>query len=72
MVSMDIEMKERASYLLVHLIFNPPAGAKADLFGLNFDVVTHEVVTHGLNDPLSIGMLLGERKSIVIYRMSVL
>jgi hypothetical protein len=86
MVSLKIETVEKAPYLVVHLIFNPPAGTKVDLFTLNYDVVTHEIVTHvvlvsirsdskaktALNDPLPIGMLRGERKSIVVDRMSVL
>jgi hypothetical protein len=85
-VSMSIETVERAPYLVVHLLFTPPPAATVDLFTLNYDVITHEIVTHVVlvsirsdsnahippNDPLLIGMLRGPRKSIVIDRMRIL
>ena len=85
-VSMKIETVEKAPYLVVHLVFTPPANANPDLFTLNYDVITHEIVTHvvlvsirsdskariPLNDPLLLGMLRGERKSIEVDRMRIL
>lgn len=85
-VSMKIETVEKAPYLVVHLVFTPPSKTNADLFTLNYDVITHEIVTHvvlvsirsdsqahiPLNDPLLIGMLRGPRKSIEVDRMRIL
>lgn len=85
-VSMKIETVEKAPYLVVHLVFTPPTKTNADLFTLNYDVITHEIVTHvvlvsirsdsqahiPLNDPLLIGMLRGPRKSIEVDRMRIL
>ena len=83
---MKIETVENAPYLVVHLVLNPPSGAKWDLFTLNYDVITHEIVTHVVlvsirsdsnarippNDPLLIGVIRAERKSVVVDRMRVL
>jgi hypothetical protein len=83
---MKIETVENAPYLVVHLVFTPPANANADLWTLNYDVITHEILTHvvlvsirsdskahiPLNDPLLIGMLRGPRKSIEVDRMRIL
>lgn len=85
-VSMAIQTVENAPYLVVHLVFTPPSGANADLFTLNYDVITHEIVTHVVlvsirsdsnahippNDPLLIGVIRAERKSIVVDRMKIL
>jgi hypothetical protein len=84
--SMKIETVEKAPYLVVHVVFTPPAKTNVDLFTLNYDVITHEIVTHvvlvsirsdsqahiPLNDPLLIGVIRGERKSIVVDRMRIL
>ena len=85
-VSMRIETVEKAPYLVVQLVFTPPANANADLFTLNYDVITHEIVTHVVlvsirsdskahfqpKDPLLIGMIRGPRKSVVVDRMTIL
>jgi hypothetical protein len=85
-VSMKIETVEKAPYLVVHLVFTPPSKALADLFTLNYDVITHEIVTHVVlvsirsdsnakippNDPLLIGVVRGERKSVVVDRKRLL
>jgi hypothetical protein len=85
-VSMNIETVEKASYLVVHLVLVPPAKGNANLFTLNYDVITHEIVTHVVlvsirsdsnarvppNDPLLIGVVRGERKSVVVDRMRLL
>ncbi len=84
--SMQIQSVEKAPYLVVHLVFVPPPGGNADAFTLNYDVITHEIVTHVVlvairsdskaritpNDPLLIGMLRGPVKSIVVDRMRIL
>ena len=86
LIAMKIETVEKAPYLVVHLVLTPPAKANADLWTLNYDVITHEIVTHvvlvsvrsdskahiPLNDPLLIGILRGERKSLEVDRMRVL
>ena len=83
---MKIQTVEHAPYLVVHLSFLPPANANLDLWTLNYDVITHEIVTHvvlvsirsdskariPLNDPFLIGMLRGPRKSIEVDRMRIL
>ena len=83
---MKIQTVENAPYLVVHLSFVPPAKANCDLWTLDYDVITHEIVTHvvlvsirsdskahiPLNDPLLLGMLRGPRKSIEVDRMRVL
>ena len=85
-VSMKIETVEQAPYVVVHLIFVPPANSYANLFRLNYDVITHEIVTHVVlvsirsdsnarvppNDPLLIGVLRNDRKSVVVDRQRVL
>jgi hypothetical protein len=84
--AMKIETRENAPYLVVHLVFRPPSNGGVDLFTLNYDVITHEIVTHvvlvsirsdsgaklPLPDPFLVGMLRGPRKSITIDRMSIL
>jgi hypothetical protein len=84
--SMQIQTVEKAPYLVVRLSFVPPPGGNADTFTLNYDVITHEIVTHVVlvsirsdskarippNDPLLIGMLRGPVKSIVVDRMRIL
>jgi hypothetical protein len=83
---MGIQTVEKAPYLVVHLVFTPPSGANADLFTLNYDVITHEIVTHVVlvsirsdsnahippNDPLLIGVIRAERKSVTVDRMRIL
>lgn len=83
---MKIQTVENAPYLVVHLSFLPPANSTMDLWTLNYDVITHEIVTHvvlvsirsdskariQLNDPLLLGMLRGPRKSIEVDRMRIL
>lgn len=85
-VSMAIQTIEKAPYLVVHLILAPPSGATADLFTLNYDVISHEIVTHVVlvsirsdseahippNDPLLIGVIRADRKSVVVDRMRIL
>ena len=85
-ISMKIQTVEKAPYLVVHLVFTPPSSANVDLFKLNYDVITHEIVTHVVlvsirsdsranippNDPLLIGMIRGERKSVTVDRMRIL
>ena len=85
-VSMRIETVENAPYLVVHLVFTPPAKANVDLFTLQYDAITHEIVTHvvlvslrsdskahiPLNEPLLLGMLRGPRKSLEVDRMRIL
>ena len=80
--SMDIETVEAAPYLVVHLLFTPPAGANDHQFTLIYDVITHEIVTHvvlvsirsddrhpvAANDPVLVGYLRGPIKTIVIDR----
>jgi hypothetical protein len=71
-----------APYLVVRLVLTPPAGAGTDRFQLNYDVITHEIVTHVVlvsirsdpknrispDDPLAIGVIRGERKSVTVDR----
>jgi hypothetical protein len=85
-VSMNIETVENAPYLVVHLVFHPASGAKADLFTLQYDVITHEIVTHVVlvsirsdsnahippSDPLLIGVIRADRKSVLVDRMRIL
>ena len=85
-VSMKIETVEKAPYLVVHLVLTPPANSNADLWTLNYDVITHEIVTHvvlvsirsdsrahiPLNDPLLLGILRGPRKFLEVDRMRIL
>lgn len=85
-VSMKIQTVEKAPYLVVYLVFTPPSGAQADMFTLNYDVITHEIVTHVVlvsirsdssakippNDPLLIGVIRAERKSVVVDRKRLL
>ena len=85
-VSMSIQTVEKAPYLVVHLLLTPPSGATTDLFTLNYDVITHEIVTHVVlvsirsdtnarippNDPLLIGVIRAERKSVIVDRMRIL
>ncbi len=82
LTSMRIQTVEHAPYLVAHLVFTPPAGASPDLFTLNYDVLTHEIVTHVVlvsirsdsrtnipsDDPLLLGVIRGERKSVVVDR----
>jgi hypothetical protein len=84
--SMQIQTVEKAPYLVVHLLFTPPPGGNVDTFTLNYDVITHEIVTHVVlvsirsdskarippNEPLLIGILRGPSKSIVVDRMRIL
>ena len=86
LVSMRIERVEQSPYVVVFLFFTPPANTNMNLWTLNYDVITHEIVTHvvlvsirsdstahiPLNDPLLIGMLRGPRKSIEVDRMRIL
>lgn len=85
-VSMGLEIVENAPYLVVHLVFTPPSGVTPDLFTLNYDVITHEIVTHVVlvsirsdsrarippNDPFLIGVIRADRKSVVVDRMRIL
>ena len=82
LVSMKIETVEQAPYLVAHLTLTPPAGLTAGLFTLNYDVISHEIVTHVVlvsirsdstvpvppDDPYLVGMIRGERKSLTIDR----
>lgn len=83
---MKIQTVENAPYLVVQLLFLPPPKANLDLWTLNYDVITHEIVTHvvlvsvcsdskaniPLHDPFLLGMLRGASKSIEVDRMRIL
>jgi hypothetical protein len=83
---LDIETIEGAPYLVVHLILAPPGRSTPDLFELNYDVITHEIVTHVVlvsirsdvkarippEEPLLIGVIRGDRKSVTVDRMKLL
>ena len=83
---LDIESIEQAPYLVVHLVLTPPAHTGPDLFELNYDVITHEIVTHVVlvsirsdikakippEEPFLIGILRGARKSVLVDRMQLL
>ena len=85
-VSMSIETVEQAPYLVVRLVLAAPGQANIDRFTLNYDVITHEIVTHvvlvylrsdsgartALDEPLVIGVIRGERKSVVVDRLRLL
>ena len=82
MESMEIQNVEGAPNLVVHLSLSPPAGGTTEHFTLNYDVITHEIVTHvvlvsirndpktasGPYDPMPIGVIRGEKKFVVIDR----
>lgn len=85
-VSMKIDTVEQAPYVVVHLVFTAPGNAKITQFTLNYDVIAHEIVTHVVlvyirsdsgariapNDPLLIGVIRGEHKSVSVDRMRLL
>jgi hypothetical protein len=80
--SMEIKTVEGAPYLVVRLSLTPPAGKTTDRFTLNYDVITHEIVTHVVlvsirtdpkarirpEDPLLIGVIRGNTKSVAVDR----
>jgi len=80
--SMEIKTIENAPYLVTRLVFAPPKGASTNRFTLNYDVITHEIVTHVVlvsirsddsvriqpADPLLLGIIRGPRKSISVDR----
>lgn len=84
--SMQIQTIENAPYLVVRLRIAPAQNGNVDSFTLNYDVITHEIVTHAvlvsirsdskagipLADPLLIGMLRASAKSIQIDRAAIL
>ena len=86
LVSMNIETVEQAPYLVVHLVLGAPERANIDGFTLNYDVITHEIVTHVVmvylrsdsgarippGEPLLIGVIRGERKSVLVDRLRLL
>lgn len=73
---MTIQTVEAAPYLVVHLLCTPLKGASIDQFMLNYDVITHEIVTHVVlvsirsddrapnppAEPVVIGLIRGEKK----------
>jgi hypothetical protein len=83
---MKIETVEKAPYLVVHLVLTPPSKSTTDLFTLNYDVIAHEIVTHVVlvsirsdsnaqippKDPLLIGVIRADRKSVVVDRKRLL
>jgi hypothetical protein len=85
-VSMKIATVEQSPYLVVHLTFAAPGNFRIDQFTLNYDVIAHEIVTHVVlvyirsdsgariaqDDPLLIGVIRGEQKSIHVDRMRLL
>ena len=44
--SMDIQIIEGAPHLVTRLVLTPPKGETTDCFTLNYDVITHVIVTH--------------------------
>ncbi len=84
--AMRLQTIEKAQYLVVHLVFTASGGGTIDRFMLNYDVITHEIVTHVVlvsirsdskarippNDPLLIGVLRGQEKSLLVDRMRIL
>jgi hypothetical protein len=86
LVSMSIETVEQAPYLVVRLVLAAPGQVNIERFTLNYDVITHEIVTHVVlvylrsdsrariapEEPLVIGVIRGERKSIVVDRLRLL
>jgi len=78
----SIQAVEKAPYLVVHLRFTPPKGATVDRFPLNYDVITHEIVTHVVlisirsdrqhpipaDDPVLLGMIRWTKKTQDIDR----
>jgi len=80
---MSIQTVEKAPYLVVHLMLIPPNGASADHFTLNYDVITHEIVTHVVlisirgdvqhpippNDPVLLGMIRWTKKTQDVDRL---
>ncbi len=63
-----------------------PGQTDIDRFTLNYDVITHEIVTHVVlvylrsdsrariapDEPLVIGVIRGERKAVVVDRLRLL
>lgn len=86
LVSMNIETVEQAPYLVVHLVLGAPERVNINAFTLNYDVITHEIVTHVVmvylrsdsgarippGEPLLIGVIRGERKSVSVDRLRLL
>jgi hypothetical protein len=86
LVSMTVETVEQAPYLVVRLVLVAPGQASIDRITLNYDVITHEIVTHVVlvylrsdsrariapDEPLVIGVIRGERKSVVVDRLRLL
>ena len=86
LVSMNVETVEQAPYLVVRLVLAAPGQTNIDRFTLNYDVITHEIVTHVVlvylrsdsrartapEEPLVIGVIRGERKSVAVDRFRLL
>ena len=84
--SMKLEMVEGAPYVVARLTFTAPGPASLDRFTLNYDVISHQIVTHtvlvsirsdskakiSLKEPLLIGIIRGNRKQVVVDRMRLL
>jgi hypothetical protein len=80
--SMEIRTVESGLYLVADLKLTPPPGASADAFTLNYDVITHEIVTHVVlvsvrkdsrhlispDDPILVGIIRGPVKSLKVDR----
>lgn len=80
--SMALQTVENAPYLVVHVRFTPPKKSSVDQFTLNYDVITHEIVTHVVlvylrsddrlskqpEEPCVIGLIRGEKKWVKVDR----
>lgn len=85
-VSLNIQTVEQAPYLVVRLVMVAPGSTGIDRFTLNYDVITHEIVTHVVlvylrsdsrariapEEPLVIGVIRGDKKSVVVDRLRLL
>ena len=85
-VSMTTQTVEEAPYLVVRLVLVTPGQTGIDRFTLNYDVITHEIVTHLVlvylrsdsrariapEQPLVIGVIRGDKKSVMVDRLRLL
>ncbi len=82
--SLSIQQVEGAPYLVARLTLAPPPGHGPDRFLLHYDAITHEIVTHvalvsirsdsktEIKEPLLIGVIRGERKTVNVERPALL
>ncbi len=79
--AMSIETVEGAPYLVVHVAMTPPPGERSVRFTLNYDVISHEIVTHLVlvsirsdaqrplpAGPVLIGFVRGSARSVQVDR----